>query len=460
VLIRNAEPSDYPRVISVIDEWWGGRRWRRCCRSCSSSTSATRRSSPRTTAARGLPLRLPSQTHDDEAYIHFVGVDPAHRGGGLARTLYERFFAAVAPRTTVRAVTSPRNEGSLAFHRALGFEVERIDEDYDGRGESRAFCFLQVALRSGPSTPSGGAGNDGGCSVGVPVYRGSFGQQRPSGCSGAPVLGRGAARHRRWRSSACKARAQARVPGQREADRAAAARRQGPPARSRRRVGHDHCWWLDRMVRTSRPLTERMTLIWHDWFATSNDGVGSQRLMLKQNEMFRSHALGSFRTLLLDVTKDPAMLLWLNGTQNVKGLPNENYAREMMELFTLGADRGAYTEDDVREQARALTGWQNKWKPGVGDYDFHFERSRHDPGSKTIFRHRGTSTGRTRATSASSIRSTRRSSCRSCGATSCRSLPTMRPRRRSRRSTATATRCARSSRRSSSIPRSTTGRAW
>jgi uncharacterized protein (DUF1800 family) len=133
-----------------------------------------------------------------------------------------------------------------------------------------------------------------------------------------------------------------------------------------------------------------MTLVWHDWFATSNDGVGSQRLMLKQNEMFRSHALGSFRTLLLDVTKDPAMLLWLNGTQNVKGLPNENYAREMMELFTLGADRGAYTEDDVREQARALTGWQNKWKPGVGDYDFHFERSRHDPGSKTIFRHRGT----------------------------------------------------------------------
>ena len=154
--------------------------------------------------------------------------------------------------------------------------------------------------------------------------------------------------------------------------------------------GHDHCWWLDRMVRTSRPLVERMTLVWHDWFATSNAGVGSQQLMLKQNQLFRSHALGSFKTLLLDVTKDPAMLLWLNGTDNQKGLPNENYAREMMELFTLGADRGAYTEQDVREQARSLTGWQNKWKAGLGDYDFHFDRRYHDGGMKTVFRHSGT----------------------------------------------------------------------
>lgn len=84
------------------------------------------------------------------------------------------------------------------------------------------------------------------------------------------------------------------------------------------------------------------------------------------------------------------MLLWLNGTQNVKSSPNENYAREMMELFTLGADRGAYTENDVREQARSLTGWQNRWKPGVGDYDFHYDRSEHDPGRKTVFHHSGT----------------------------------------------------------------------
>ena len=153
--------------------------------------------------------------------------------------------------------------------------------------------------------------------------------------------------------------------------------------------GHDHCWWLDRMVRTSRPLVERMTLVWHDWFATSNSGVGSQKLMLTQNRLLRSHALGSFERLLLDVTRDPAMLLWLNGTSNSKDAPNENYAREMMELFTLGADRGAYTERDVREQARSLTGFRNDWKQGLGDYNFHFDPRQHDTGMKVVFRKSG-----------------------------------------------------------------------
>ena len=153
--------------------------------------------------------------------------------------------------------------------------------------------------------------------------------------------------------------------------------------------GHDHTWWLDRMVRTSRPLTERMTLVWHDWFATSNDGVGSQKLMLRQNDLFRRHAVGSFERLLLDVTRDPAMLKWLNGTENRKGAPNENYAREMMELFTLGADRGAYSERDVREQARSLTGWQNDWKRSLGDYNFHFDPKYHDDGVKTVFHKSG-----------------------------------------------------------------------
>ena len=147
--------------------------------------------------------------------------------------------------------------------------------------------------------------------------------------------------------------------------------------------GHDHLWWLDRMVRTSRPLVERMTLIWHDWFATSNDGVDSQRLMLQQNGLFRRNSLGSFRELLLEVTHDPAMLLWLNGVDNEKEAPNENYAREMMELFTLGADRGAYTERDVREQARALTGWARDWK--YGRPYFHYDRKRHDTGTKRVF---------------------------------------------------------------------------
>jgi uncharacterized protein (DUF1800 family) len=157
--------------------------------------------------------------------------------------------------------------------------------------------------------------------------------------------------------------------------------------------GHDHVWWLDRMVRTSRPLVERMTLVWHDWFATSNSGVGSQRLMLKQNALFRQHSLGSFRELLLDVTKDPAMLVWLNGSDNSKYSPNENYAREMMELFTLGAGRG-YGELDVRQQARALTGFRNDWKRGVGLVNFRYDRRFHDGGVKTIFRKRGTFTWR------------------------------------------------------------------
>ena len=151
----------------------------------------------------------------------------------------------------------------------------------------------------------------------------------------------------------------------------------GAPLAPRDAWGHDHLWWLDRMVRSNQQLIERMTLVWHDWFATSNDGVGSQKFMLDQNEFLRSHALGSFESMLLGLTKDPAMLIWLNGIQNTKWSPNENYARELMELFTLGAGRG-YTEDDVREQARALTGWRVDWDDGVGYDDFRFDPSWHD----------------------------------------------------------------------------------
>ena len=148
--------------------------------------------------------------------------------------------------------------------------------------------------------------------------------------------------------------------------------------------GHDHLWWLDRMARTSRPLVERMTLVWHDWFATSVDGVGSQKLMLDQNRLLRRLALGSFATMVREVTRDPAMLLWLSGTENSKSSPNENYARELMELFTLGAGRG-YTERDVREQARALTGFVSDWRRGAGSVNFRFERDRHDSGMKRVF---------------------------------------------------------------------------
>jgi uncharacterized protein (DUF1800 family) len=153
--------------------------------------------------------------------------------------------------------------------------------------------------------------------------------------------------------------------------------------------GHDQLWWLDRMARTTQPLAERMTLVWHDWFATSQDGVGPARLMLRQNRLFRRHALGSFSSLLTEVTRDPAMLLWLSGVDNEKDAPNENYGREMMELFTIGADRGGYTEHDVREQARALTGWRNDWDDNLGPVNFRYDKHRHDPGVKKIFGKKG-----------------------------------------------------------------------
>ena len=111
--------------------------------------------------------------------------------------------------------------------------------------------------------------------------------------------------------------------------------------------------------------------------------------MRKQNELLRRNALGSFRTILTEITRDPAMLLWLSGSENTKWSPNENYAREMMELFTLGADRG-YSERDVREQARALTGFRNDWDDGIGPHAFRYDREFHDTGRKRVFGRAGT----------------------------------------------------------------------
>ena len=138
MLIRAAEPSDYGRVIDVIDEWWGGREMAAMLPKLFfvhfRDTSFVAEEDG---ALAGFLCGFRSQTFDDEAYVHFLGIDPARRGAGLGRELYECFFAAVAPRRVVRAVTSPVNESSVAFHRAIGFEVERVDDDYDGRGQSR-----------------------------------------------------------------------------------------------------------------------------------------------------------------------------------------------------------------------------------------------------------------------------------------------------------------------------------
>jgi hypothetical protein len=154
--------------------------------------------------------------------------------------------------------------------------------------------------------------------------------------------------------------------------------------------GDDHCWWLDRMVRSDQPLVERMTFILHDWFANSNEKVNSQRMMIEQNELLRSMCFGSFHDLFLAVTANPAMLVFLDGIYNEKHNPNENYAREMMELFSLGADRGAYTQEDVKEMARVLTGWTAEWS-SEGLVEFEFDTARHDKTEKTLSAAFGTS---------------------------------------------------------------------
>ena len=146
VLIRPAEPADYPRVHAVVDDWWGGRPMAAMLPKLFfvhfRDTSFIAEDDEGVLA--GFLCGFRSQTFADEAYIHFVGIDPARRGSGLGRTLYERFFDAVAPRTTVRAVTSPVNERSVAFHQALGFEIERVDPGYDGVGEPRVLLVKRL----------------------------------------------------------------------------------------------------------------------------------------------------------------------------------------------------------------------------------------------------------------------------------------------------------------------------
>src|SRR5471032_1661891 len=136
-------------------------------------------------------------------------------------------------------------------------------------------------------------------------------------------------------------------------------------------------WWLDRMLRTRRPLVEKMTLFWHGHFASSIQKVPAP-LMARQINLLRSQSLGNFRSLLAAVSIDPGMLIFLDNRANTKAHPNENYAREVMELFALGL--GNYTEDDIKEIARALTGWQYDGKTQTSV----FNPKLHDDGSKTF----------------------------------------------------------------------------
>src|SRR5438477_2954444 len=159
------------------------------------------------------------------------------------------------------------------------------------------------------------------------------------------------------------------------ADRAA---RQQAQQQLRQQVQQLTLWWLDRLVTADHQFAEKLVFFWHGHWATSVEKVRSAVLMLRQQQTFRDLGYGDFGPFLKAMLRDPALIIWLDGQQNTRAAPNENLARESMELFTLGV--GNYTEADVRAVARALTGWQVR----RGDLTATFNPRRHDPGDKTV----------------------------------------------------------------------------
>src|SRR5690349_18553378 len=157
-----------------------------------------------------------------------------------------------------------------------------------------------------------------------------------------------------------------------------ASERSMPPGAPQRRLS---AWWLIRMLQTGHPLREKLTLFWHDHFATSNAKVQNARFMLGQYQLLQTHALGSFAEMLTQMGTDPAMLVWLDTITSTKVAPNENYARELMELFSLGI--GNYTETDIRQAAKAFTGYEIKDGKGV------LNPRLHDAGEKVVFNNSG-----------------------------------------------------------------------
>ncbi len=145
------------------------------------------------------------------------------------------------------------------------------------------------------------------------------------------------------------------------------------------RINEMRMWWLEQMMSKATNLQEKMTLYWHGHFTTDAESAVLATFIYKQNDTLRRNALGNFRAFLKEIYKDPGMLLYLDGVSNIVGAPNENFARELLELFTMGV--GNYTEDDIKEIARALTGWE------IDTYNVSsfFNPNLHDYGQKTIF---------------------------------------------------------------------------
>ena len=164
-------------------------------------------------------------------------------------------------------------------------------------------------------------------------------------------------------------------------------------------------YWLYRMVNTEGPLHEKVSLFWHSVFATGYQKVTQGRGMMNQIAMFREHGMGSFRDLLVEISKDPCMVLWLDNNENHAGAVNENYGRELLELFSMGV--GNYTEQDVKECARAFTGWttanidyvamkaqrDSLWPYGRMSMRFEYREDDHDGGEKEFLGHTGSFDG-------------------------------------------------------------------
>jgi uncharacterized protein (DUF1800 family) len=151
-------------------------------------------------------------------------------------------------------------------------------------------------------------------------------------------------------------------------------------AQSRRRASF-RSWWIGVMINQDRSIREKMTLFWHNHFATEANDVGNAMYVYKHHDLLRKNALGNFKSQVGEITIDPCMLSYLNGQLNTKTAPDENYSRELQELFTLGKENNPnYTEDDVKTAARVLTGWRNDG-PNNKSY---FDPNRHDVNNKTF----------------------------------------------------------------------------
>lgn len=170
--------------------------------------------------------------------------------------------------------------------------------------------------------------------------------------------------------------ARARRGGDEESVARLRAQRQEAERVDRQQIRSIQQWWLKRMIETPRPLEEKMTLFWHGHFATSYRTIEDSYHMYLQNQLFRKYAVGNYGKLMYEIIRDPAMIAYLDNNDSRKGRPNENLARELMELFSLGV--GNYSEKDIKEGARALTGYT------FDDDEFSFQKQNHDEGQKAI----------------------------------------------------------------------------